>query len=190
VKHAAVCRRQARETYFSERLHLLKCLQIVFNEAVNNGPYRSHFDDHLTSKLIRDKNLPRNLLEGLLRNLEWEKEFKSDDQVSYDAYREELTPAQAREKLLSQLQSEQIAQLKLLFGLYFKFHSPSVLEVSLMLQYLKASNYNGSLIREFKTLSESQTFLENQQLISGLGILTSLCMLQLHKSPAKAIIMP
>lgn len=93
VKHAAVCRRQARETYFSERLHLLKCLQIVFNEAVNNGPYRSHFDDHLTSKLIRDKNLPRNLLEGLLRNLEWEKEFKSDEQVSYDAYREELTPA-------------------------------------------------------------------------------------------------
>jgi len=59
-----------------------------------------------------------------------------------------------------------------------------------MLQYLKASNYNGSLIREFKTLSESQTFLENQQLISGLGILTSLCMLQLHKSPAKAIITP
>ena len=111
--------------------------------------------------MIRDKNLTVNLLEGLLRNLEWEKEFKSDEQVSYDVFRSEMTPAQAREKLLNYLQQEQIDQLKLLFGLYFKFHVPSAKEVNLMLQYLAASNFNGSLSRAFKTLSESQSFLEN-----------------------------
>jgi hypothetical protein len=45
---------------------------------LGKGPFQSLFDDFIFSKLIREKNLPVNLLEGLLRNLEWEKEFKSD----------------------------------------------------------------------------------------------------------------
>jgi hypothetical protein len=58
---------------------------------------------------------------------------------------------------------------------------PAPKEVSLMLQYLKSSNYTGSLSRAFRTINDSQAFLENQQKIGGLGILAALCMLQLHR---------
>lgn len=70
----------------------------------------------------------------------------------------------------------------MLFALYFKAHVPKEDEVGLMLSYLRQSDYNGSLGKTFRSVQESQEFLEQQEIIAGLGQLASLCMLQLHKS--------
>jgi len=101
----------------------------------------------------------------------------------------DLNPALAREQLLQSLQSEQAEQLKILFACYFKCTAPKPAEVGLMLQYLKGSMYHGNIGKSYRTISESQTYLDNQQIIAGLGELTSLCMLQLHKN-IKPIITP
>ena len=79
LKTAAQCRTEARETYFNERIKLLNCIGLAINEALSDRAFRSLFDDFVHMKLIRDSNLTKNMLEGLLRNLDWEKEFKSED---------------------------------------------------------------------------------------------------------------
>jgi hypothetical protein len=48
----------------------------------------------------------------------------------------------------------------MLFGLYFKSYTPKVQEVGLMLNYLRLSLFNGSLGKTYRTVLESQEFLD------------------------------
>jgi hypothetical protein len=57
-----------------------------------------------------------------------------------------------------------------------------------MLNYLKATLFIGSLGKHYRTVSESQAYLENQQIIGDLGEITSMCMLRLHTSKALSMI--
>lgn len=56
LQHAALCCAEAKDTFFDERIYLLKCIGVFLNESQRKeSNHCTLFDDHLHAKLIRDK---------------------------------------------------------------------------------------------------------------------------------------
>jgi hypothetical protein len=135
---------------------------VIANSQGHNMPLRSM--EYVRSKLT-SKDLFKNLIQCLLRNTNWEHEFKG------------LKDDKQKQECFNYVQREQLQILEIIFSLSLELE-PKIEHLEQLLGYLVKTEFQGEMCSRMRIHHLSDTGVVNQSKITDMGVLTFLAMLR------------